>query len=587
MSGSAVSPSARRSVALAAFAFSAAVLAGTGARAGTADWGLPFALHVDERGFVVHEALGTEWRGLRRGDWTPRINTYGSAVIFGVIGVHWATQGGRERAAAVARRYPNEYEYIHRGFGFEGESSFSMPALLHSLRLVSAVLGGLAILFVGLAGWRLAGHWAGVATAWLAAFTVGLLQVGHFYTAEALMLMPQAVFLHACTHLRTGRRWAWVGVAGVALGTVAATKMPGLAIAGALPACLLPSVARLRTRHVVRVLRSPALWAVPLVALVVYRFANPFPFEHPELYFDAVAGNRDGATVLAEQYVPRSFGFLDWRTPWNDTVSYLYTLRSVLPAGAGWPLVGGTVLALGAGIRLRRPQDRVAWLAIVPTFVLVGAWAVQTVRYGLPAYLPLTLAVGALVVRSRRRAIRVAAAALVVVPTVAHGIAFTAMFAETDPRVRGAQWIAERVEPGDVVVLEHEETYTVPLNTRGSSLGWSSGLQTPASVRHLWRRPSARPLEAALAQLEGARFLVTSEWYERRAERALEGDLHAEFYRQLFAGELPFDEVAHFDPDPRLGPLHWSEAGMDPMALCFDHCAVRVWARRSEPADEP
>ena len=44
-----------------------AALLGGGARLATADWGLPYALHVDEKGFVVHEALAAEYRGLRGG----------------------------------------------------------------------------------------------------------------------------------------------------------------------------------------------------------------------------------------------------------------------------------------------------------------------------------------------------------------------------------------------------------------------------------------------------------------------------------------------------------------------------------------
>ncbi|MAQ17549.1 MAG: hypothetical protein CMN30_22475 [Sandaracinus sp.] len=569
-----------------AVALALAVLAGTGARVATADWGLPFSFHVDERGFVVHEALATEWRGLRHGDWTPRINTYGSAVIFGVIGVHLATQGGLDRARAVARRAPNEHVFIGEfGFQPDDDAPYSMPALLHALRLLAALTGGLAILFVGLAAGRLAGASAGVAAGWLTAFTVGLLQVGHFYTAEALMLLPQAVFLWACTHLGRRRAWAWIGVAGVALGVAAAVKMPALAIAAALPACLLPSVSRLRPRHVLGVLRTPALWLVPLVALATYRAANPFPFEHPEIYFEGVAGNRDGATVLAEQYVPRTFGFLDWRAPWTGTRSYLYTLTRVLPIGAGWAWILALGGALAVGWRLRRPTDRLVWLAVVPTFALVGGWAVQTVRYGLPAYLPATVGIAALVTRSRRRWARGLAVAAILL-TVVQGAAFAGIFTRPDPRVQAAEWLAARGSRGDTVALEYEAAYSAPLNTRGSGLGWREDLQTPARVVRLWGAPSTATLEGALDALEGADFLVTSEWYERRAAATAGHEAQAELYARLAAGALPFREVAHFDPAPALGPLRWPEAGMDPMSVCFDHCAVRIW-QRSEPSPGP
>ena len=582
----AVPPRSARSSLAASLVLVAAVVAGTGARVATADWGLPFAFHVDERGFVVHEALATEWRGLRHDDWTPRINTYGSLVIYGVIGMHWATQGGRERAAAVARRYGNEHEFIRGAFGFGGEAPFSMPRLLHALRLLSAWLGGLAILLLGLAARRLAGPWAGATTAVLAAFTVGLLQVGHFYTAEALMIAPQALFLFACAGLANGGRWKSAILASLALGLVAAIKLPGLAVAGALPACLVPSVARLRLRHVLRVLRRPALWLVPLGALLVFRFANPFPFEHPELYYDAVPGNRDGATVLAAQYVERQFPFLDWRAPWSGTASYGYTLTSVMPAGAGWALTLAALAALAVGIRWRRPVDRIAWLAIVPTFALVGAWAVQTVRYCLPAFPALVLVVGALVVRPRRRLGRFALAALVVLPTAAYGLAFTGLFTEPDPRIQAAEVVAERAQPGDLVVLEHEAAYTAPLGGRGSGLGWREDLLVEGTrIRRLWDRPAADPHAVGVATVSGARFLVVSEWYRRRAQAPLRERGHARFYEELDSGELGFERVATFPADPSLGPLRWDESSFDPMAICFDHCGVEVWERR--PAEAP
>lgn len=561
-----------------------AVLAGTGARVATADWGLPFSFHVDERGFVVHEALATEWRGIRKDDWTPRINTYGSLVIYGVIATHWATQGGRSRAEAVARQFPSEHDYIHDGFGFQGEAPFSLPRLLYHLRLLSAWLGGLAILLLGLAGRRLAGPWAGAATATLAAFTVGLLQVGHFYTAEALMIAPQALFLYACVRIATGGRWGSILLASLALGLVAAVKMPGLAVAGALPACVVPGVAKLRWRHVGRALLHPAVWVVPLGALLVYRVANPFPFEHAELYFDAVAGNRDGATVLAEQYVERLFPFMDWRAPWTGTSSYLYTLRSVMPGAAGWPLTLAAVAALGLGWRWRRPEDRMAWLAVLPTFVLVGGWAVQTVRYCLPAFPALVLVVGALVARHRSRRWRWAAVVMVVLPTTVLGLAFAWTFTRPDPRILAAEYLADQVERGDVIVLELEGAYTAPLNTRGSFLGWREDLQVPGVVvRRLWSRPTADPEADAVRVLDGARFVAVSDWYRHRVHAPLEERGHARFYDALRNGELGFERVAVFPSGQR--PMLGDPLDRDPMLTCFDRCGVEIWRRAPSAGD--
>ena len=65
----------RRATALCALVVAASVVVGGVARVGSAGWGLPYLLHVDEKGFVLWEVAAVEWRALRQDDWRPRTTT--------------------------------------------------------------------------------------------------------------------------------------------------------------------------------------------------------------------------------------------------------------------------------------------------------------------------------------------------------------------------------------------------------------------------------------------------------------------------------------------------------------------------------
>jgi 4-amino-4-deoxy-L-arabinose transferase-like glycosyltransferase len=252
--------------------------------------------------------------------------------------------------------------------------------------------------------------------------------------------------------------------------------------------------------------------------------------------------------------------------------------------------------ALVAGWRRLSPLDRIALVAVVPGFLLVGSWSVKTIRYVLPLVPPMILAAGALVARLTQRArsdrsersglARRAVAGVIVGWTVAYGVAFTLMFTEPDPRTRAARFIAERAEPGDSVVLGLEASYTAPLAEDAAKVGVVSAIPSIETSR-LWEGLPAPPMVAAHleARLARARFLVVDDFYLRRGlhpearERAPEQHT---FYEALLAGRTGYERVATFRPEPALGPLRWDERDDEILAVCFDHCPVSVWERRGD-----
>ncbi len=603
----------RRASTLAALVVAASVVVGGIARVSSADWGLPYLLHVDEKGFVLWEVAAVEWRALRQDDWRPRTTTYGPLLYSSAVLLKWACFGGRAHAAEVAARYPDAWSYTMGAFGAEGsDAPSSWSEYVHALRLAGAFAASLAVLLLALAAWRLEGPAAGAVTAACSAACVGLLQASHYYTTDSLVIVQIAFLLHAAARLATGGGLGSAIYAGVSLGAILGTKMSGGLLGAVLPAALAygplwqPQTARRALPRLItsRALRwlgtplSPRLLVAVGVAVLVYFLVCPWPFTAPELYFD-VPGNRSGAEVLRSQYRDTDYPFEDWRFTYNDTPRWLYVAAPVLTYALGGPLLGACVLGLLRGLTRRRALDAIAIAAVVPTFLLVGSWGVKTIRYALPCVPGLLLAGGPLlarwlatpvVQRTRRQALPVAfagLAALVLAHTFAWGAAFALVFTRPDPRVAASRWLAARVRPGDVVVTEPESAYTAPLGEDADRIGLDPRFPFPPALRsrRLWDRPLA-PHEVAThvdVRLRDARFLVIGDFYRRRAEHPRARSRAASqawLYRALFRGETAYRRVATFDATPRLGPLRFDERDAETLSVDFDHMPVWVFERR-------
>ena len=97
-------------------------------------------------------------------------------------------------------------------------------ALRKNLRLVSAALGALCILFAGLLGWQVGGRLCGLATALLSACDVTLFQDSLYARPETFVTLLTLWFLLALTSTRIHRGLV-LAVAGLILGVLIACKI--------------------------------------------------------------------------------------------------------------------------------------------------------------------------------------------------------------------------------------------------------------------------------------------------------------------------------------------------------------------------
>lgn len=581
-----------------------AALLGGAARLGTVDWGHPHLLHVDEKGFVMMEAASIEFRGLSEGDWRPRTTTYGP-VLYGVaLGLKWLFLGGLEEAERQVAAHPAEWPYVSHGLQGGDDAPFDFLAWAQLARGFGALFATLGLLMLARAAWLLRGPEAAVATAWVAAASVGMIQHAHFFTSDALVVGEAGFFLHACALLARRRRWAGA-YAGIVLGGILATKMTGGLLLAVVPVAIgaagpSPSPSREREggsdsrargragvgggplsagswwargelRRILAALATVRFLGVVAVALGVYALLCPWGVFERDVYTD-VPGNRSGLEVLRTQYTEREYAFYDWRFTYNDTTDYLYVLEAVLPYAMG----ALALLAAGLGVLLafRRGgwPERIAAMAAVPTFLLVGHWGVKTIRYVVPALPGLCLAAGFVLARGWKAGpLGKAAAALVVAATVGWGAIYTAALLEDDPRVQAGRWLAAHAEPGDVVVVEPEDAYTAVFDP---------GETERLSIRPLWtHRPSDAQVPAHVdGMLRDARYVVIGDWYRRRGQHPsapARAPMQHRFYDAMMSGQTGFRLVARFDNMPSF----IDERGAEALAVDFDHMPVWIFER--------
>ncbi len=492
-------------------------------------------------------------------------------------------------------------------FDHLGAAAFQWPVYFQVLRLLSGALGTLTILLLALAVWRLEGPRAGAFTAVMTAACVGCLQVSHFYTSDALVVFELALLIHACARLATGGGLGASAYAGLALGLLAATKLPGLVAAPAVvlaigahdefPAGATREIELGRiVRRTARALVSPRFAVVLLVGALVLRIVHPWLFTDTHAYFYDVPRNRSGIWHIREHLQQTEFDFYDWRFTFNDTTPYLYQLTHPLPYALGTPALVCSGAALASGCLRLRPLDRIALVVAVPTLLFVGDWGVKTIRYVMPMVPGLLVALGPLLARwtepprrgpRRRRIVRRTLGWLVAGWTLAYGVAFAWMFFQPDSRMAAAHWVGAHAAPRDVVVTGPESAYTIPLGTNEDMVGVEKSFHPDVRIRELFAgNPSTRDLPAHLERtLDGARFLVMDDFYLRRMQHpacAEKAPAHRRFYEDLVAGRTPFRRVAVFRRRPTLGPFAWDESDDEILAVCFDHVGIEIW-ERNEP----
>ena len=423
-------------------AVGALMLIGFGLRLWGIKQGLPYAYNIDENAHFVPRAIGFFGHTLNPFYF---VNPPGYTNILYLVFGLWFGSG--DAAARALVNDPTEVYVI--------------------ARVVSAVLGTLAIWFTYLAGAKLVDRRAGFFAA--ALMTVAFLPVfyAHLALNDSPTLGPAALALYGIARIYRHGRWWDFALAGLATGAATATKYTAAIFI--VPICV---AAYFRWRD--QGGRLPHPWRVNLKA--AWRWTVDFAKARAFLLLCFAGAATIAGFIIASPYSlldPKTFGggiihqatasSSEGKLGQTFSNGYVYYLWSVT-WGMGWV---PAVAAIVGAFALARARNRVFWL-LVPTAILyilfMGSASRWFGRWLLPLFpvLAVLAGIGAFFVvdalarrwpRARYAWVGLAAV-LLLGQAVVYSIHSDRLLSRPDTRAQVRDWMVEHLTPDTKIAYE-------------------------------------------------------------------------------------------------------------------------------------
>ncbi len=426
---------------------------------------------------------------------------------------------------------------------------------LYLLALVGKLAPGVDLLLVGralaalfdlgvvwltfLLGRQVYGEKVGLLAAAFVAVTVSHVQQAHFYTADVpLVFFALGALLFAVRLVEHGRSFdAWM--AGMWAGLALGTKFSAALLVLPLGAALASSPGRRWDR-----LRRGL--ACGLAGLAFFALTNPFALLELSTFW---------RNVGTQSSIVRGMLDVPYTRQFHGTWPYLYPIVQQLRWGMGWPLglaaFGG--LVYGVWLAVREPPRRAEWVLlvwVVPGLAFVGALYAKFPRY-LLLWTPLLALYAACLLfalHRRNRNLSWAGAGFSFLYSFLCCLSLVNLYRTPHPWQVASEWFYDHVPRGAVVAVE----------------GWDHPLPLDSSVydvRELAVFDEDTPekwtaMEKILAETDYV-VIASRRGYATLARWSERYPLTAQYYRQLFEGELNLEPVACFGRYPRLGPSAW------------------------------
>ncbi len=479
-------------------------------------------------------------------------------------------------------------------------------------RGISATLGILTVWVVFAIGRHLAGIRTGVLSATLLAFCAGHIQQCHFYTVDVSLAFWITLGVYLILKLPSDRTRPYL-ICGLVCGMAAGTRlMAGMLCLPFLLAHVWPAQARTETGEVRRGKRkrsrrwrwlaaaaervwrrlkpavTPRALLCGAVVVAVVVVCEPLLLTPGEFFSSKDMRNFLPSMKIAKGQTIRIWGLYDF-----STTPYLFFITHLFRYALGTPLEIAALCGVALAIwkRERKWWVLLAWLA--PYFLMVAGLHTKPVRYTTPMQ-PLMAVMGAWAcveaagwMRRRLNQVWVYAlpVALVVVPTVAYGIATSRVY-RSSGRFEAAGWIKRNIPEGERVLAE-----------RG---GYPTSWMAPAG-RYKQRLDEAAwflsadgnlPYEAHVEfiqnRLSGVKWIVVIEENRMRPFMKVPHryPVAHTYYRRLADESLGFERVALFKVAPEILGYTFSEADAEPTITGFDHPSVAVYRRTNANVQE-
>ena len=331
-----------------------------------------------------------------------------------------------------------------------------------------------------------------------------------------------------------------------------------------------------------------------LVAMVVFRVAQPYAFAGPSIFSlrinplweDNIRYQADAQSGKVD--LPPS-------VQWADTAPLRFPWRHMVQWGLGWALGGAAWagVAVAGGVLLLRGRWQhvltVAWILLC--FVYFGSVLNKTMRYLLPIYPFLVVMASWLLwtihdrLRSRREVfVRALGPVLIVgvlAATTLWAYAFTRIYARPVSRVQASEWIYGHVPRGAIVANEHWDD-PLPLRLPDYPDPWSAQGQHYRGLNlTLYDPDNEQKREKLLDQLRQTDyiFLSSNRLYGSIPRMPQRYPMTSDYYRALFSGELGFELVHTGTSYPELAGWTINDDSAEEAFTVYDHPKVLIFKK--------
>lgn len=391
------------------------------------------------------------------------------------------------------------------------------------------------------------------------------IQLSHFFTVDTFLnffLFLAFFFLILLSENFTF--WRIIGL-GTAFGLALACKISALYFLPIIGLAFLFQLTKKNFWHL-----SAGGSAFLLISLLVFRFNQPSAFANSNFL-----NWQPNPQLIANLRELKTFDQPDsWYPPslqWRQTTPWLFPLKNLLSWGLGWELgiisVMALLFTLSQTIKKKaKPPLTANWLILVwvlGLFIYQGGQYCKTMRYFLPLYPYLALISGLFVseifkkTAPKSKTFNLALQSLLITLSLIYPLSFMAIYTRPVTRVQASSWIYQNIPAGAKLAAEYWDD-PLPLHLPG----FSSSYQI--QMLSLFDEESPQKWTKIKSQLAQTDYIILSSnrLYGSIPQNPDRYFQTAQYYRDLFSGQLGFLKVAEFTSYPCFPPI-------GPKLFCF------------------